>query len=155
MRLTFRRRGVTLRDIELQKTDVAGAPHDLIYIGASNASILNNLIYGPDPGTPWSVNGIVSRAMVSTGGLTGLLIDNNTIHHLRQPGYFSGPTTGTISNNAVSGTRGWVNEGANLTFTATAGRCRQIREQKSLCWHMLGANRADLVSGPDGIEPCE
>ena len=108
--------GVTLRDIELQKTDVTGV-HNLIYIGASNASILNNLIYGPDPGTPWSVNGIVSRAMISTGGLTGLLIDNNTIHHLRQPGYFSGPTTGVISNNAVSGTRGWVNEGANLTFT--------------------------------------
>lgn len=109
--------GVTLRDIELQKTDVAGAPHNLIYIGASGASILNNLIYGPDPGTPWSVNGIVSRAMISTGGLTGLLIDNNTIHHLRQPGYFSGPTTGVISNNAVSGTRGWVNEGAQLTFS--------------------------------------
>ncbi|TFH65149.1 MAG: T9SS type A sorting domain-containing protein, partial [Candidatus Zixiibacteriota bacterium] len=71
----------------------------------------------PDPGTPWSVNGIVSRAMVTTGGLTGLLIDNNTIHHLRQPAYFSGPTTGVVSNNAVSGTRGWVNEGANLTFT--------------------------------------
>jgi len=108
--------GVTLRDIELQKTDVTGE-HNLIYIGASNASILNNLIYGPDPGTPWSVNGIVSRAMLTTGGLTGLLIDNNTIHHLRQPAYFSGPTTGVISNNMVSGTRGWVNEGAQLTFT--------------------------------------
>jgi hypothetical protein len=111
--------GVTLRDIELQKTDVTGL-HNLIYIAASNVSILNNLIYGPDPGTPWSVNGIISRAMVSTGGLSGLLIDGNTIRHLRQAGYFSGPTTGTISNNAVSGTRGWVNEGANLAFTGNS-----------------------------------
>ncbi len=108
--------GVTLRDLEIQKTDLV-TNHALIYVAANNLSILNNLIYGPDPGTPWSVNGIVSRAMIGTGGLSGLLIDGNTIHTLRQPGYFSGPTTGTISNNAVSGTRGWVNEGANLTFT--------------------------------------
>ncbi len=108
--------GVTLRDLEIQKTDLV-TNHALIYVAANNLSILNNLIYGPDPGTPWATNGIVSRAMIGTGGLSGLLIDGNTIHTLRQPGYFSGPTTGTISNNAVSGTRGWVNEGANLTFT--------------------------------------
>ncbi len=108
--------GVTIRDLVIQKTDL-GTGHALIYIAANNLSILNNLIYGPDPGSPWSVNGIVSRAMISTGGLSGLLVDGNTIHTLRQPGYFSGPTTGTISNNAVSGTRGWVNEGAQLTFT--------------------------------------
>ncbi|MGB5137932.1 MAG: cohesin domain-containing protein, partial [Candidatus Zixiibacteriota bacterium] len=108
--------GVTIRDLEIQKTDL-GDNHNLIYLAANNLSILNNLIYGPDPGSAWSVNGIVSRAMLSTGGLTGMLIDGNTIHTLRQPGYFSGPTTGVISNNAVSGTRGWVNEGAELTFT--------------------------------------
>ncbi len=132
--------GVTLKDIELQKTDVAGAPHNLIYIGASSCSILNNLIYGPDPGTPWSSNGIVSRAMISTGGLTGLLIDNNTIHHLRQPGYFTGPTTGVISNNAVSGTRGWVNEGANLTFTSNSWPLPPNQGAEIALLATLGAN---------------
>ncbi len=107
--------GATLRDIELQKTDVTGV-HNLILILASNVAILNNLIYGPDPGSTWSSNGIVSRALEVAGGLTGVLIDNNTIRHLRQPAYMNTSTI-TVSNNAVSGTRGWVVDGSTVTFT--------------------------------------
>ncbi len=108
--------GVTLQDIELQKTDVTGV-HNLILVTASNVSILNNLIYGPDPGDLWSVVGIVSRAIEISGGLSGILISNNTIHHLRQPAYINPGTSGTISNNAVSGTKGWVIDGANMAFS--------------------------------------
>jgi hypothetical protein len=131
--------GVTLRGLEIQKTDL-GTNHNLIYLAANNISILNNLVYGPDPGSPWSVNGIVSRAMLSTGGLSGLLIDNNTIRTLRQPGYFSGPTTGVISNNMVSGTRGWVNEGAQLTFTGNSWPLPANQGAEIALLSSLGAN---------------
>ena len=111
--------GVTLTDLQIQKTDVTGV-HELILVNASGDSftLQNSLIQGPDPGSPWSVNGIVSRALVSsTGGVTGLLIQNNTIKHLRQPAYFNPGTVGTVSNNNVSGTRGWVVDGGVINFT--------------------------------------
>lgn len=112
--------GATIRDLSIEKTDLPGAPHNLIWVYANNVTIENNAIYGPDPGTPWSANGIVSRAMVVSPGVTGLLVTNNDIHHLRQPGYFSGTNgvpSGTISNNHVSGTRGWVIEGGQWAIT--------------------------------------
>jgi hypothetical protein len=111
--------GVTMKDLQIQKTDLTGV-HELILVNAAgdNFTLQNSLIQGPDPGTPWSVNGIVSRALVSsTGGVTGLLIQNNTIKHLRQPAYFNPGTVGTVSNNNVSGTRGWVVDGATINFT--------------------------------------
>ena len=40
----------------------------------------------------------------------------NTIYDLRQPAYISGVTTGTVSNNHVYRTKGWVVEQGNLTF---------------------------------------
>ena len=108
---------VTLDNFEIQKTDLLGTPHELILVQANNFTAQNNLIYGPNPGGTWSSTGLVSRGFVVTGGLSGLLLTNNTIHTLRQPAYINGPTTGTISNNNVSGTRGWVIDGATITFT--------------------------------------
>ena len=108
--------GVTVRDLQIYKTDKSG-PHNLIYIGADNVTIRDNIIRGQyvlgDPD--------VSRAMEVAYGSTGLTIQGNTIHSLRQPAYINGstasPTTGTIANNHVYGTRGWVIAGANMTFT--------------------------------------
>jgi hypothetical protein len=111
--------GATIRDFKIEKTDVAGL-HELIWINANNVTVRDNEIFGPDPGTPWSVNGIVSRAMIVSPGLTGLLIQGNNIHHLRQPAYIDGPpgvTRGSILNNNVSGTRGWVLDGAKLVIS--------------------------------------
>ena len=111
--------GVTISDLQVQKTDVTGV-HELIFIntGANNFKLQNCLIQGPDPGTPWSVNGIVSRGMVTAAGaLTGIIIQNNTIKHLRQPAYFNPGTVASVLNNNVSGTRGWVVDGAKITFT--------------------------------------
>lgn len=112
--------GTTIRDFTIEKTDLPGAPHNLIWINANNVTIRDNEIYGPDPGTPWSVNGIVSRALVVSPGLMGLLVQGNNIHHLRQPAYIDGPAgvnRGSLINNHVSGTRGWVLAGALLTMS--------------------------------------
>ncbi len=107
---------VTLDNLEIEKTDL-GSPHNMILVNAASFTAQNNLIYGPDPGSPWSVNGFVSRAFEVSGSSSGLLLTNNVIHTVRQPAYISGPTVGTISNNNVSGTRGWVIDGATITFT--------------------------------------
>jgi len=104
--------GVTLQGFQIQGTDNADQ-QQFIHINASNVTISNNKIWGQ-----WVIgNGEVSRAMVISGGLSGLLISNNEIYGLRQPGYVSGTTTGLVSNNTVHGTKGWVLEGGNLTFT--------------------------------------
>lgn len=108
--------GVTLQDLTIQKTDKTGVQH-LIYVGANNLTVQNcdlsgQYVLGEND---------VSRAFVSTYGISGLNIVGNNIHGIRQPGYLNGslasPTTGTITNNTVSGTRGWVIDGALMTFS--------------------------------------
>lgn len=111
--------GVTLQGFEIEKTDKTGL-QNIIYIGASNVSIKNNLIFGKYA----FGDGEVSRAFEVAYGSSGLNIEGNTIHSLRQPGYLNGslasPTTGTIKDNTVYGTRGWVLAGAAPTFTGNA-----------------------------------
>lgn len=106
---------VTFDNLEIQKADL-GSPHNMMLIQGNNFKAQNNLIYGPNPGGTWNTTGLVSRAFEVTAGLTGLLIQNNTIHTLRQPAYIN-VSSGSILNNNVSGTKGWVIDGANLTFT--------------------------------------
>ena len=104
--------GVTIDGFGIQKTDKTGE-QNIIYIGAKNTTITNNEISGQ-----YVIDDLdVSRAMVITGWLSGLNISGNTIHHLRQPAYISGVTTGTISNNYVYLTKGWVVEQGDMTFT--------------------------------------
>ncbi len=104
--------GNTISGFNIQKTDKTGE-QNIIWINANDISITNNQISGQfvigDPE--------VSRAMVISGGHSGLLIQNNTIHNLRQPAYISGVTTGNILNNYVYSTKGWVVEQGNMTFT--------------------------------------
>src|SRR5690606_34651134 len=86
---------------------------DLIGIQAGNVTIKDNRFSGQyEQG-----DGEVSRAMVISGGSNNLLIEGNMIYSLRQPAYITGPITGTVSNNLVHTTRGWVVEGGELTFT--------------------------------------
>jgi hypothetical protein len=108
---------VTIDNLEIQKTNLAD--QQLIAVQGNNFTAQNNLIYGPNPGAIWNVAGFVSRAFVISAQ-TGTLITNNVIHTLRQPAYMSGGfnvASGTISNNQVSGTKGWVVEGGNYTFS--------------------------------------
>ncbi len=109
--------GVTIDNLEIQKTDL-GVPspgHNIIGVQGSNFTAQNNLIYGPAQTLPWSTTARVSRAFEVSGGLTGILIQNNTIRHLRQPGYLNA-SSGSILNNNVSGTRGWVVDGAAALY---------------------------------------
>ncbi len=106
--------GASLEGCDIEKTDNAG---NIIYIGADDVSLLGNTMHGQ-----WSYNlGDVSRAMTVTYGITGLIIEDNTIYSLRQPAYINGslasPTTGNITNNFVYATRGWVIDGANMSFS--------------------------------------
>ena len=107
---------VTLDNLEIQKTDVAN--QNLIAVQGNNFTAQNNLIYGPNPGGTWTATGFISRAFVISV-TNNLLLQNNTIHTLRQPAYMSGNDSsgGTIANNNVSGTKGWVVEGGDFNFT--------------------------------------
>lgn len=62
-------------------------------------------------------DGDVSRAMITSGGYSGVTISNNEIYDLRQPAYISGVITGDITNNYTYRTKGWVLEQGNMTFT--------------------------------------
>jgi hypothetical protein len=104
--------GVTIKDLSIQKTDKTGE-QNIIWIHANDFTLKNTVMSGQFV----IGEGEVSRAMVVSGGLTGLLIDGNTFYALRQPAYVSGPTTGIVSNNNTYGTKGWVLENGNLTFT--------------------------------------
>ena len=103
--------GVAIRGLKIEKTDKA--TQTLIHIASSNTHIEDNEISG----NYVFGEGDVARAMVLQGGLSGIEITGNTIHDLRQPAYISGVTTGTVSNNYVYKTRGWVIEQGDLTFT--------------------------------------
>ncbi len=106
--------GFTLRDFTIQKTDLV--PANMIAIMASGCTVRDNEIYGVDPITPWAVNGLVIRGLAVSPGLSGLLVQNNYFHHIRQPAYIDAGT-GSIVGNQVSGTRGWVVAGATLAFS--------------------------------------
>ena len=59
----------------------------------------------------------VSRALVIKAGAENIAITGNTFSHLRQPGYINN-SSGTITNNTVDNTRGWVITGdATVTLT--------------------------------------
>jgi len=105
--------GASIEGCEIEKTDKTDQ-HNIITLEASGVAVKNNLIHGQ-----WAIgDNEVSRAMVVyAGNNTGLEISGNEIWGLRQPAYISGTNTGTVSNNYVHGTKGWVIEGGNLTFS--------------------------------------
>jgi hypothetical protein len=111
--------GTTIRDLAVQSTDLTSG-HELILVGANNVTIRDCEIYGVDPGMSWNASGLVIRGMDVQGGLTGLVLLNNNIHTLRQPAYINPGTVGSVTNNHVSGTKGWVVDGATLTFTGNS-----------------------------------
>ena len=111
-RLSVGASGVTVKDLAIQKTDKTGT-QDIIWVNGDNFTLKNTEISGQFV----IGDGEVSRAMVVSGGHTGLLFEGNTFHSLRQPVYLTGLTTGLAKNNHTYGTKGWVMEGGDLTFT--------------------------------------
>lgn len=103
---------VSVENLTIAKSDKA-SQQLIALLSGNNVSIKNNTIRGQFV----IGEGDVSRGMVVSSGLTGLTIDGNTIFGLRQPAYVSGTTTGTVSNNYVYGTKGWVLENGDLNFS--------------------------------------
>lgn len=110
--------GATIEGLTITYTAKAPASSAvMVYIQADNITIRGNTFSGQFV----SGDSGVGRAMVISYGSTGLNITDNTVAHLRQPAYINGssasPTTGAINNNRVYGTKGWVIDGALMTFT--------------------------------------
>ncbi|MBY0294294.1 hypothetical protein K2Q08_03110, partial [Patescibacteria group bacterium] len=101
----------TIRGFAIQKTDKT--TQAIIQIAASGATISNNAFQGQFV----IGDNEVARALVIQGGLSNLLIENNTFSDLRQPAYISGVTTGTVSGNYTARTKGWVIEQGDMVFT--------------------------------------
>lgn len=103
---------VTVTGLQIAKTDkttVSG----LIGIQANDVTISNNTFTGQFV----IGDGDVVRGLeIST--VTGFSITGNSFSNLRQPAYINDNATGTVSNNSVTGTKGWVVvANSNVTFT--------------------------------------
>ena len=109
--------GTTIQNLKIEKTDKSiGGDQNLIYVAANNVTIKNNEIWGKF--VLATDGGQVSRALITaSGAYTGLVMEGNNMHDLRQPAYFNPTTTGTIKNNNVYNTKGFVVVNNNLIFT--------------------------------------
>lgn len=67
-----------------------------------------------------------SRALTVQAGAENIAITGNTFSHLRQPGYINN-SSGTITNNTVDNTRGWV-----ITGDATVSLSGNIFENNAV-----------------------
>ena len=93
---------VTISNLSFVKTDSVN--QNMINVQGVNTTISDNSFSGQ---YTLALNDHVSRALeVST--TTGLVVSGNSFENLRQPAYFNDGTQGTVSNNYVDQTRGWV-----------------------------------------------
>jgi len=100
-RITMTTAGTTLQGFEIEKTDKTGE-QNIIWINASNVTIANNKVHGQFV----IGDGEVARAIVISGGNSGLLITGNEFYGLRQPAYISGVTTGITAITTLMAPRG-------------------------------------------------
>ncbi len=94
-------------------------PVEFIQIAGKENQILNCQIYGPNQqgdSSTWVVN----RGFVTQGNVTNLLVRNNIFHTLRQPAYLNPNSTGTIIDNVVYNTRGYVVDQAIFLFSGNS-----------------------------------
>lgn len=94
-------------------------PVEFIQISGDGDQILNCQIYGPNQqgdSSTWVVN----RGFVTQGSVTNLLVCDNIFHTLRQPAYLNPNSTGTIMNNVVYNTRGYVVDRAIFVFSGNS-----------------------------------
>lgn len=94
-------------------------PVEFIQIGGDGNKILNCQIYGPNQAGD-SSTWVINRGIVTQLNATNLLVQNNIFHTLRQPAYFNPNSTGTIMNNVVYNTRGYVVDRAIFLFSGNS-----------------------------------
>lgn len=94
-------------------------PVEFIQSAADGNRILNCQIYGP-PQQGASSNWVINRGFVTQLNTTGLLVRDNVFHTLRQPAYLNPGSNGTIINNVVYNTRGYVVDGSDFLFSGNS-----------------------------------
>ncbi len=94
-------------------------PVEFIQIGGNGNQILNCQIYGPNQAGD-SSTWVVNRGFVTQSNITDLLVRNNIFHTLRQPAYLNPNSTGTIMDNVVYNTRGYVVDRAVFLFSGNS-----------------------------------
>lgn len=103
----------------LTMTSDAPYPVEFIQLAGDGNRILDCQIYGPNqPGD--SSTWVVNRGFVTQGNATNVLAQGNVFHSLRQPAYLNPGSTGTIIQNVVYNTRGFVVDGATFLFSGNS-----------------------------------
>lgn len=106
---------VTISNLTFEKTDTVSQA--IINVQGENTTISNNIFNGLY--TP--ANNTTSRALVASSGASNLSITGNSINGMRQPAYINNGASGSITDNYVNGTRGWVVEKASdFTFSGNS-----------------------------------
>lgn len=94
-------------------------PVEFIQLAGNGDRILNCQIYGPNqPGD--SSTWVVNRGFVTQGNAANALVQGNVFHTLRQPAYLNPGSTGTIIQNVVYNTRGFVVDQATFLFSGNS-----------------------------------
>ncbi len=109
--------GVTIRGLTI--TSSLPFAVEFIQVGAANALIENNTIYGPEQAGP-SDQWVVNRGFVPQPAVSNLIVRGNILHSLRQPAYLNPGSTGFILNNVVYNTRGFVVDSAIFLISNNA-----------------------------------
>lgn len=94
-------------------------PIEFIQISGNGDQILNCQIYGLNQqgdSSTWVVN----RGFVTQESATNLLVRDNIFHTLLQSAYLNPNSTGTIMNNVVYNTRGYVVDRAIFVFSGNS-----------------------------------
>lgn len=94
-------------------------PVEFIQVAGDGNQILNCQIYGPQQAGD-SSTWVVNRGFVTQVNSTNLLVRNNIFHTLRQPAYLNPNSTGTIMDNVVYNTRGYVVDQAVFVFSGNS-----------------------------------
>ena len=86
------------------ETTATSGETNLINLGTSNGTVIRNCNFSGNFGT----NDNTSRGFVIEAGATDFTIEGCTFTNLRQPAYINGVKSGSLINNTIIGTKGWV-----------------------------------------------
>lgn len=110
-------RGVTIRGLTI--TSALAFALEFIQVGAPNALVENNVIFGPEQAGP-SDQWVVNRGIVSQLSVGNLIVRGNIIYSLRQAAYLNPSSTGFLLNNVIYNTRGIVVDSAVFVISNNA-----------------------------------
>ena len=104
---------------DLTMTSDVPYPNEFIQVAGNGDRILNCQIYGPTQAGD-SSTWVVNRGFVTQGSATDLLVKENIFRTMRQAAYLNPNSTGTIMNNVVYDTRGFVVDQALFEFSGNS-----------------------------------